>query len=84
MSDQQPPTHPGEYLRDEMVARGWDEREFGARLDWPRGLLTAVLDGRLPLSAGAASTVATVLGTSEELWTNLQAAFDKRKRSEGP
>ena len=69
---------PGEYLRDELEERGWTERELAEILGWPVQAVSETLDGRKEITQEAALALGEALGTSAELWTNLQAAFDER------
>ena len=65
---------PGEYLRDELEERGWTEEELAGILGQPVQVVQEILDGRKEIVPEMALSLAEALGTSPELWMNLQAA----------
>jgi HTH-type transcriptional regulator/antitoxin HigA len=67
---------PGEYLRDELEERGWSEREFAEIVGRPAQAVSEILNGRKQIVPETALAFAEALGTSAELWVNLQAAFN--------
>jgi HTH-type transcriptional regulator/antitoxin HigA len=78
---------PGEYLRDELEERGWTEKEFAEILGRPVQAVSEILNGRKQVTPETALSLADALGTSPEVWLNLQAAYNlseaKAKRSPG-
>jgi HTH-type transcriptional regulator/antitoxin HigA len=66
---------PGEYLRDELQARGWTASEFARRLGISHGHLSALFTGQVPMSASLARGMAKALGTSSTLWLGLERAY---------
>ena len=66
---------PGEYLRDELEERGWTEAEFAQILGRPPQALSEILNGRKEITPETAVALGDALGTSPELWLNLQTAF---------
>lgn len=67
---------PGAYLRDELEERGWTEKEFAEILGRPVQAVSEILNGRKQIVPETALALGEALGTSAELWINLQAAFD--------
>ena len=67
---------PGEYLRDELEERGWTEREFAEIVGRPVQAVSEILNGRKQIVPETALVIAEALGTSPELWVNLQTAFN--------
>jgi HTH-type transcriptional regulator/antitoxin HigA len=67
---------PGEYLRDELEERGWTGKEFAEILGRPVQAVSEILNGRKQILPDTAIALAEALGTSAELWVNLQTAFD--------
>lgn len=67
---------PGEYLRDELEERGWSEREFAEIVGRPVQTVSEILNGRKQIIPETALAFAEALGTSAELWVNLQTAFN--------
>lgn len=66
---------PGEYLRDELAERGWSEIEFAEILGRPVQVLSEILNAKKEITPETAVALAEALGTSPELWLNLQAAY---------
>ena len=79
------PAHPGEVLRENLpedVSIG----EVAKRLGVTRQALSALLNGRAGVSASMALRLGGALGTSAEMWLNMQMKHDlwharKRPRS---
>lgn len=74
---------PGEYLRDELSERGWTEKEFAEILGRPVQAVSEILNGRKQIVPETALALAEALGTSSELWVNLQTAFNLRQAKSG-
>ena len=74
------PIHPGEMLLEEFLRpRGMSQREFAEKLDWTKAKLNELVRGKRGVTADSALDLAEALGTSPELWMNLQMAWDLRK-----
>ena len=65
----------GEYLRDELEERGWTVTEFAEIIDRPVQAVSEILNGKKEITTETAISFAEALGTSPELWLNLQTAF---------
>ncbi len=73
----QEPTHPGEMLLEEFLRpTGETQVAFAARIGWTTARLNEVIRGKRGVTAEAALDLAAVLGTSPELWLNLQMMWD--------
>jgi HTH-type transcriptional regulator / antitoxin HigA len=70
---------PGEYLRDELDARGWTQIDLAAILGRPLRLVSDVILGKRGITPETATGLAKALGTSAELWLNLDAAYQLSK-----
>jgi HTH-type transcriptional regulator / antitoxin HigA len=68
--------HPGEYLRDELVSRGWTQSDLAKVIDRPLGAVNEIINGKKRVTAETAKAIGLALGTGPELWINLQTAFD--------
>ncbi len=66
---------PGEYLRDELEARGWTQEEFAEILGKSIKQVNEVLQGRSTITPPFAQALGAALGTSAELWLNLDNAY---------
>lgn len=71
------PPHPGEILRDTVLA---DDRisvsEFARKLGVSRVALSRVVNGKAAVSADMALRLAAALGGSAESWLQMQASYD--------
>ena len=70
---------PGDYLRDEMAERGWSEKELAEMVRCPALVAGEIMGGRMQIDTEIARALGTALGTSAELWLNLQAAYNLAK-----
>jgi len=66
---------PGEFLRDELDARGWTQTEFAEILGRPLRLVNEILVGKRGITPQTAQEIAAALGTTPELWLNLETAY---------
>jgi addiction module HigA family antidote len=78
------PPHPGEVLRDTVLAE-LSVSDFARRLGVSRVALSRVINGRAAVSAEMAIRLSAALGGSAESWLRMQAAYDlwhasKRRR----
>jgi addiction module HigA family antidote len=71
------PPHPGEILREDYLRPlGLTVSGSAKALGVARKTLSALLNERAGISPAMALRLARALGTSPELWINLQAQFD--------
>jgi addiction module HigA family antidote len=65
----------GEFLRPAGVS----QRQFAAKLGWTTAKLNELVKGKRGVTAESALDLAKALGTSPELWMNLQMMWDLRR-----
>ena len=71
------PIHPGEILLEEfLVPKGVSQRAFATEIGWTVTRLNELIKGKRGVSADSALDLAAALGTTPEVWMNLQAAYD--------
>ena len=71
------PCHPGEILEHEfLIPLELSSESFAKHLGWSLSMLNEVLEGNRGISHAMALQVADALGTSPELWLNLQTDYD--------
>ena len=75
MSRMHNPAHPGEVLREYLPAE-MSVTEVAERLGVTRQTLSALLNGRAGVSAEMALRLEGALGTSAEMWVEMQAGYD--------
>lgn len=66
---------PGEFLRDELEARDWTQRDLATVLGRPLQTINQIINARKRITPETAVELAAALGTSPELWLNLEAAY---------
>ncbi len=68
------PAHPGEVLREQMGEMSVSK--FASHLGVSRVTLSRLLNGNAGVSAEMALKLSEALGTSPELWLNMQTQYD--------
>jgi HTH-type transcriptional regulator / antitoxin HigA len=70
---------PGEFLIDELDARNWTQTEFAEIIGRPYRLVNEVILGKRAITPETAIQFAEGLGTSPELWMNLESQYQLSK-----
>ncbi len=74
------PFHPGEILLEEFLEpKGVTQAAFAEEIGWTKTRLNELIKGKRGITAAAALDLADALGTSANLWMNLQATYDLDK-----
>jgi addiction module HigA family antidote len=68
--------HPGEFLREEMDARGLSANALARKLAVPPGRVVDILNGKRAVSADTALRLGRYLGTGPRLWMALQSRYE--------
>ena len=72
------PIHPGRFLADELEALGMSPAELARELHVPPNRIYQILSGKRAMTADTALRLSQWLGTSAELWMNLQKLYELR------
>lgn len=72
------PIHPGRFLADELEALGMNASQLAVVLHVPANRIYQLLRGQRALTADTALRLSRWLGTSAELWMNLQKLYELR------
>jgi addiction module HigA family antidote len=82
------PIHPGRVLLEEfLVPSRTSQRSFAPRVGWTVAKLNELINGKRGITADSALDLADELGTTPEVWLNLQMHYDlsraeaKRKKA---
>lgn len=70
------PIHPGEILQDELDALGMSAAALARAINVPANRISQILAGKRNLTADTALRLARYLGTSPDLWMNLQKTYE--------
>ena len=66
---------PGEFLKDELDARGWTQTEFAEIIGRPMRAVNEIVLGKRAVTAETAQEIGAALGTSAQLWMNLETSY---------
>lgn len=83
MSRMHDPAHPGEVLK-EWIPEGMTVTTAAEQLGVSRVMLSRILNGKAGISAEMALRLAAWLGTSPEVWLEMQAARDLWEAEQKP
>ena len=72
------PVHPGEILGEELEELGMSANALAMALGVPTNRITTILNGQRSVTADTALRLSRYLGTTPQLWLNLQSAFELR------
>lgn len=70
--------HPGYYVADIIDDMGISQVEFAARMGTTPKTLSNLINGQINISNDLAKKLAAMLGTSPEVWLNLQKEYDQK------
>jgi HTH-type transcriptional regulator/antitoxin HigA len=68
--------HPGEFLREELEARGWSQRDLSYILGMPEQAVNVIIAGKRGISPEMAGALGKAFDVSPEYFANLQQAYE--------
>lgn len=71
--------HPGEFIADELEARGWLQRDLAYILGVPEQAVNMIVSGKRGISAEMAKALADAFGVSAEFFASMQSAYEMSK-----
>jgi addiction module HigA family antidote len=72
------PIHPGKFLADELTALNMNPTELAHILHVPSNRVYQILNGKRAITADTTLRLSRWLGTSAEMWMNLQKLYELR------
>lgn len=66
---------PGRILKRELEARGWTQKDLAEIMGRPHQTINGIINGNKQITPETAIELAEALGTSAELWTNLESKY---------
>ena len=66
---------PGEFIRDELKARNWTQRDLANILGRPVKSVNHILSAKTGITTKTAQELAAAFGTSAQFWLNLESAY---------
>jgi HTH-type transcriptional regulator/antitoxin HigA len=74
--------HPGFYLKEEMEARGWLQRDLAFILGIPEQAVNIIVSGKRAISPDMARALGDAFDVPAEFFANLQNAYDLSRAQE--
>lgn len=66
---------PGEYIKDEIIARDWTQADLSDVLGRPPRLVNELISGKRGITPDTAKGLAGAFGTSAQFWMNLESMY---------
>lgn len=66
---------PGEFIRDEMEARGWTQADLAEILGRPLKAVSEILTGKRAITPETAKGLGEAFGVEAQFWMNLESAY---------
>ena len=66
---------PGEFIQEELDARGWTQADFAAIIGRPIQAVNEIIMGKRGITAETAVEISQAFGTSSQLWMNLETSW---------
>ena len=68
---------PGEVIAKELEARRWAQRDLAMIMGLSNESMSAIIDGKAPITPNVARALGEAFGTSVDFWLNLEANYRK-------
>lgn len=66
---------PGEFIQEELEARGWTQEDFAAIIDKPLPTVNQIIKGKKAIIPEVAKRIAAAFGNSPQFWMNLETSW---------
>ena len=66
---------PGEFIRDELEARGWEQRDLAAITGLPEHVVSEIVSGARAITLETAQRLGEAFSTGARFWTNMESAY---------
>lgn len=73
-------THPGEFLLDEIEARGIKQNDLAIELDLPKSAVNEIIKGKKSINPDIALRLENILDIPATFWLNAQMNYDIDKQ----
>ena len=70
---------PGEYIKDELAARGWTQSDLAQVLGRSSPKVSELINGKRRITIRTARELAAAFGTSAQVWLNLENQWRLRQ-----
>jgi HTH-type transcriptional regulator / antitoxin HigA len=66
---------PGEFIKEELEARGWTQADLAEILGRPPRLVSEIVGGKRTISPETAKGLGDAFGTGAQFWMNLESTY---------
>lgn len=70
---------PGEFIKDEIEARGWSQIELAEVLGRPGRLVSELIAGKRAITPETAKALGEAFGTGAQFWMNMESSYQLSK-----
>jgi addiction module HigA family antidote len=74
--------HPGEMIKDEIIARGITQKELSEQMGVSYTVFNEILNGKRPVTTEYALLLEAAMGIDANIWVRLQADYNMQKARE--
>lgn len=72
----------GEFLAEELAERNWTQADFAEIIGRPPQFVSEIISGKKEITRESAAQIGAALGTSAEMWLNLQDSYHLWRQSQ--
>jgi len=72
---------PGEYIQDELDARGWTQQRLAKKSGLPETTIERIIRAEKTVTLADARGLSRAFGTSAEIWVNLQKIYNDWRKA---
>ncbi len=65
----------GDFIREELDARGWTQRDLAEIVGRPTQAINAIINAKKEVTPETAVALGAAFGTSPEFWLNVESAY---------
>ena len=70
---------PGDFIQEEIAARGWTQEDFAAIIEKPLVSVNQIINGKRAIIPEVAKRIAAAFGNSAQFWMNLETNWQLYK-----
>ena len=74
---------PGEFIREELAARGWNQEDLAAIMGRSPKVVSEIVSGNTGITPETAEGLSAAFGTTAQLWMNLETAYRLARSGHG-
>jgi HTH-type transcriptional regulator / antitoxin HigA len=72
---------PGEFIKEELEARGWSQQSLAEIMGRQTSVVSAIVNGKRAISLDIATELSSAFGTSVDYWMNLEKSYQQFMRN---